>query len=57
MKTYIKPELEIIRFDVEDVITTSVILDPVTADIEGATVEFQAGWEQTAVTAAELLGN
>lgn len=40
MKKYEKPEIEIIKFEVEDVITAS----KVTADIDGGSTNFIEEW-------------
>jgi len=40
MKEYKKPEIEIIKFEVEDVTNTSAILP----DIDGGSTEFKPDW-------------
>ena len=40
MKEYKNPEIEIIRFEVEDVTNTSIILP----DIDGGSTGFKPGW-------------
>lgn len=46
MKIYKKPELKITKFEIEDIVTTSVIVP----DIDGASTQFPEGWEQSQVT-------
>ena len=45
MKKYEKPEIEIIKFEVEDVITASGMK----ADVDGGIVEFLSSWLDTDV--------
>ena len=51
MKIYNKPELEITKFEVEDIITVS----STDADIDGGSAAFPEGWQQPGGTAADLL--
>lgn len=40
MKEYKKPEIEIVRFETEDITNTSMIMP----DIDGGSVKFEYGW-------------
>ena len=40
MKEYKKPEIEIVKFEAEDITTTSMIIP----DIDGGTTKFASGW-------------
>lgn len=44
MKKYIAPELDVMKFDVEDVITTSVVVNTAPVYTKDVNVDFEAGF-------------